>query len=239
MNVILTERDLDILQFVCEMKFARTEDIYLKFFKNLKSGNVAASDLWARKRLFQLEKGGFLKSRKLPGEKSTFYTATNKAFMALKNISPEKALCTPLLTIDYRTYGHDLQVLKCRLLLEENRKIPNWISDRMMKQNQEFDKGFGTSDVPDGLFLDSEGRKFAFELEISRKSKSKYLEKIKNYSRIIRYSARKPNFESVIFVCADLRVCEILKEQTKIYGEMFRVLTLSEFKDGIMAKGNT
>lgn len=175
MNVILTERDLEIFQFVCEMKFARTEDIYQKFFKNLESGNIAASDLWTRKRLFQLEKGGFLKSRKLPGEKSTFYTATNKAFMALKNICPEKALCTPLLSIDYRTYGHDLQVLKYRLLLEENNKITNWVSDRMMKQNQEFDKDFGASDVPDGLFLDSDGRKFAFELEISRKSKSKYL----------------------------------------------------------------
>ena len=233
-NVILTERDFGIIEFVCEMKFARTQDLFQKFFSVLHSGESAISDLWARKRLLQLERGGFLKSYRMPEmqKRDLIYTATIRGYRAVMNVFPEKLLCKPMLSVDLRTFGHDLRVLQCRLMLEALGEIKSWISDRQLKSFRELSGGFRGSEVPDGIFLTGEGRKIAFELEIARKSKSKYLAKVKRYVAHLRNRGlEKRQFESVLYVCGNKQVSQLLENETRIYGDCFRVLSFKQFSE--------
>lgn len=229
-TVILTSRDLEIIEFIIDMKFASIEDVFEKFFKVKQNQTAAKSDLWARKRLLQLEQSKFLKGHKLHQEKSTFYTATFKAYYALSNVHPEKLLCKPIGGFDSRTYGHDKTVLKCRLALESQLNITNWISDRKLKSYPELTGGLSTNHVPDGIFTKSTGENVAFELEIARKAKSRYQDKIRKYLYILRSdNSAKRKFESVLFVCPKETVRDLLIKETKIYGKLFKVLSMQEF----------
>lgn len=229
-NVELTNRDLEIIEFIVEMKFAATEDVFEKFFKVTQSHTQAKSDLWARKRLLQLEQAKFLKAHKLHEERTTFYTPTYKAYYALTNIYPEKLFCKPALSIDTRTYGHDKTVLKCRLALESRFKITSWLSDRKLRSFPELTGGLSGVYVPDGIYTLPDGKSIAFELEIARKAKTRYAEKIDKYLSLLRsMDATKKKFECVVFVCAKESVRDQLVMETKIYGNIFRVLTMQEF----------
>jgi len=229
-NVELTNRDLEIIEFIIEMKFAAIEDVFERFFKVTQNQSVAKSDLWTRKRLLQLEQGKFLKAHKLHQEKTTFYTATSKAYYALSNIFPEKLICKPSLSIDTRTYGHDKTVLKFRLALESRLKVTNWLSDRKLRSFPDLTGGLSGVYVPDGIYTLPGGESIAFELEIARKAKSRYGEKIRKYLSLLRSSdTTKKKFECVVFVCAKESVRDQLVKETRIYGKHFRVLTMQEF----------
>ncbi len=95
-NVSLTSRDLEVIEFIVDMKFASVEDVFHKFFKVTLKDESALSDLWARKRLLQLEQGKFLKAKKVQTEKSLYYMATFKGYYALANVHPEKAFTKPV-----------------------------------------------------------------------------------------------------------------------------------------------
>ena len=59
-GLVLTERDLEVISFVNEMKFASLDELYFKFFKVLKSGAESKSQWWARERVSGLVKSKFL-----------------------------------------------------------------------------------------------------------------------------------------------------------------------------------
>ncbi len=226
----LTTRDLEIIEFIIDMKFAAIEDVFEKFFKVTQDQMPAKSNLWARKRLLQLEQGKFLKAHKLHQEKTTFYTATFKGYYAVSNICPEKTLCKPIGGFDSRTYGHDKTVLKCRLALETQWNVTNWVSDRKLKSFPDFAGGLSNQYVPDGIFTTPSGEKVAFELEIARKAKSRYQDKIRKYVSHMRSSdATSRKFESVLFVCPKQTVCDLLIKETRIYNKLFKVKAMHEF----------
>ena len=95
-NTFLTERDCEVIEFIIEMKFASVVEVFDRFFKVTLSDEESKSNLWARKRLMQLKQGGFLRANRTPNERETYYSATYKAFYALSNIYPEKAICKPV-----------------------------------------------------------------------------------------------------------------------------------------------
>ncbi len=229
-TLTLTTRDLEVIEFIIEMKFAAIEDVFEKFFKVLQDQTQAKSTLWTRKRLLQLEQGKFLKAHKLHQEKTTYYTATFKGCYALSNICPEKTICKPIGGFDSRTYGHDKTVLKCRLALESQWNVTNWISDRKLKTFPDFAGGLSNQYVPDGIFTTQSGQKVAFELEIARKAKSRYQDKIRKYVSHMRASdVTTRRFETVLFVCPKQTVCDLLFKETRIYGKLFKVVTMQEF----------
>lgn len=79
----------------------------------------------------------------------------------------------------------------------------------------------------------------AFELEIARKSKSRYQEKVKKYVSVIRSSDEtKRKFQSVLFVCPRNTVRDLLANETKIYGKLLRVLTMQEFIAELIGASN-
>ncbi len=229
-NVVLTPRDLEVIEFIIDMKFASVEDVFEKFFRVTLSDVEAKSDHWARKRLLQLEQGKFLRAHKVQTEKVTYYTATFKAFYALSNVYPEKAFVKPVGGFDHRTFAHDKLVLKCRLDLEGRLKVSNWISDRKLKASAELSGGLSTVHVPDAIYTTVEGRRVAFELEIARKSKSRYADKIKKYVQVLRsLDQSKKKFDWVQIVCTQEPVFDLLVKETKIYGGIFQIKTMNQF----------
>jgi hypothetical protein len=59
-KVKLTRRDLEILKFILEMKFASLAEIHWRFFRNLANGSESRSKIWSDQRLRQLCQAGFL-----------------------------------------------------------------------------------------------------------------------------------------------------------------------------------
>jgi Fe2+ or Zn2+ uptake regulation protein len=114
----LTNRDLEILKFVLEMKFVSIEDVYHRFFKVKKNGELSKSDWWTRDRVYQLQKHGFLRKLSFYTEARWFYVATEKAYNLLLGKYTGLHFCDPTRKIDIHTFHHDWLVTKCRIELE-------------------------------------------------------------------------------------------------------------------------
>lgn len=229
-NVILTDRDFEILEFIMDMKFAGVNEVFEKFFKVTLSNENAKSSLWAKKRLMQLEQAKFLKSVRPFSESVRCFTTTFKAYYALTQYSPEKFVCKPTGGFDQRTFQHDRGVLQARLFLESLGKINSWGSDRKLKSSTELSGGLPVQYIPDAIYVDASGVKVAFELEIAVKAKSRYQDKIKKYVSLMRSANMQHRvFDRVQFVCAKDTVTKFLMKETRIYGELFQVTSVSAF----------
>lgn len=229
-NIVLTERDFEILEFIMDMKFAGIEEVFEKFFKITMSNESAKSSEWARKRLCQLEKANFLKSVRSFSENTRYYVTTFKAYYALTQFNPEKFVSKPSGGFDQRTFLHDRGVLRARLHLESLRLVKLWLSDRKLKSSTELAGGLQVQYIPDAIYVTPVGVRVAFELEIAVKTKSRYQDKIKKYVQLMRsVNMQHKVFDRVQFVCAKDTVAKFLAKETRIYGELFEVVTADEF----------
>lgn len=230
-SVVLTDRDFEVLEFIMDMKFAGVDEVFEKFFKVTLSNEPAKSSLWAKKRLMQLEQGKFLKSVRPFSEPVRCFTTTFKAYYALTQYNPEKFVSKPTGGFDQRTFLHDRGVLRARLFLESLGKVNSWISDRKLKSSTELSGGLAVHYIPDAIYVDAVGVRVAFELEIAVKAKSRYQDKIKKYVQLMRSTnPQQKVFDRVQFVCAKDTVAKFLIKETRIYGDLFQILTIDEFQ---------
>lgn len=229
-NVILTNRDFEILEFIMDMKFSGVDEVFEKFFKVTLSNEQAKSSLWAKKRLMQLEHSKFLKSVRPFSESMRCFTTTFKAYYALTQYNPEKFVSKPTGGFDQRTFQHDRGVLRARLFLESTGQANNWFSDRKLKSSTDFTGGLAVQYIPDAIYVNSKKTRVAFELEIAVKAKSRYQEKIKKYVQLMRSANPQHRiFDRVQFVCAKDTVTKFLLKETKIYGDLFQVTSIGDF----------
>lgn len=229
-KVILTSRDVDILEFVFDMKFVSVKDVYERFFKVTLSGEPAKSMDWAVRRLQQLEKAGYLKGKFSFSERTKYYLGTFKGYYQVSNIYPERVFTKPLAEIDHRTFNHDKQMVEARIKLENSRAASSWISDRKLRSSKELAGGLTNSNVPDAIYLGADSKRVSLELEMSVKAKSEYREKIKKYISMLRSKDNGVKvFDKVLYVCARPSSYEFLKNEVSIYGDLFEVRTFFEF----------
>ncbi len=228
-NVVLMERDVSVLEFILEMKFASINDVFEKFFKVTLSGEKAKSKEWAMRRLQQLEKAGYVRGLHSFSEKMKFFLVTVKGYQVVKKWRPELDVLRPSLKIDHQTFDHDRFVLEARIMLENRRAASCWISDKRLRTNNELAGGLTNSNVPDAIYVDENGKRVAFEFELSRKSNKDYLDKVKRYVGILRAGIEAKAFDKVIYVCAKAYSFEFLKRETQIYADLFEVKRLNEF----------
>ncbi len=229
-NIVLTERDFEILEFIMDMKFAGIEEVFERFFKITMSNESAKSSEWARKRLCQLEKANFLKSVRSFSESTRYYVTTFKAYYALTQFNPEKFVSKPSGGFDQRTFLHDRGVLRARLHLESLHLVNLWLSDRKLKSSTELTGGLQVQYIPDAIYATPAGVRVAFELEIAVKAKSRYQDKIKKYVQLMRSTNTQHKvFDRVQFVCAKETVAKFLIKETRIYGDLFEVVTAENF----------
>jgi hypothetical protein len=224
-KVEIVERDLKVLDFILDMKFATAQEVYEKFFaRSPDLPRVGHPTKWTKRRLMQLTRSGFLKSTVGIGVQELVYFATFKAYYLLNSFSPSLVCPKPTGGLDLRTFVHDRELLLLRMEHERRYGDVDWISDRRLKQGFGEMLGIFGSDVPDAVLRLPNAGPVALELEIATKSRVRYREKISRYVRLIRESRAKPDgIRKVIYVCHRKPVFEILCDETRIYGGLFEV----------------
>lgn len=225
-RVELVERDLRVIEFILDMKFAGCAEVFERFFSRVHDGEVmAASHEWARKRLRQLTQGGFLRAGVGVHGGASVYFATFKAFYALNSVYPERVFPKPTGGLDLRTFVHDRELLAVRMEYERTAPSVSWVSDRRLKQGFASDIGLSGVHVPDALIELPGAGLVAFELEIAMKSRERYRDKVARYVRLIRESRAKPKgLRKVIYRCLREPVFEALSKECRVYGDMFEVV---------------
>jgi hypothetical protein len=222
-----TDRDLDILEFILEMKFSTLEDIHSKFFKVTKDGSISNSMIWARQRISKLIKSEYIQiltdvcARPL-------YVLTQKGFLFLKNSRLSKTFCRPLLDVDARFFDHDQRVAQARIALEKSGVVKHWISERQLIEFEEFKKYLSAEFRPDGIYETIDGKKVAFELEIARKSKDRYQQKVKRYISLMTECGHDPIFSQVHFVCEKENIRKLIQDYTELFQPCFKFNLISE-----------
>lgn len=228
----VTDRDLKIVQFVIEMKFASIENIHLMYFYETKIGETSCSLIWTKQRIRKLINFGFLKYEDhLSTTKAV--VATSKGYLYLKNSRTDDTIIRPAGSVDPRTFEHDLKVNNFRCELEKTKLISSWISERQLSENPYYQKMFSKEFRPDGIYTCLNNQKIAFELEISRKSKLRYRQKIKKYIDLILQTETSISaFNRVHYVCAHPNVKTIIERETRLFKNSFQIDLLSDLKYG-------
>lgn len=222
-NVVLSERDLGIFEWLLDMKFSDVGVLDEKFFGG-ESKNLGG----ARTRLRKLERAGYLKAMAgYDGTVKKYYLATEKALYSLKSRYPEKILPSVLRQIRPATFDHDLKVLKLRMKLESLGRATNWESERVVRKKLFLmGKKLPNDLIPDGIYQNKIGKRVAFEMEIAPKTLKRYESKISEYVKAM--SSEEPFFDYTLFVSGSDHVFKTLKELTLPYGKRFRVQKIGD-----------
>lgn len=228
----LTDRDLEIIEYILDMKFVSIQNVYERFFKTTISGSPSVSNEWAVRRLQQLAKAKYINGVHSFSEREKFYLGTLEGYRVVAREKPSKTVLRPSLRINHHTFDHDRYVLKARIALENKKAATCWLSDKRLRANSELSGGLVMNNVPDGIFENECGEKVALEIELSGKSTVDYRRKISKYVYIIRSeSSGEKVFSRVWYVCAKPWIYELIKKETKIYGNLFEVYSFEEFFD--------
>lgn len=224
-TVEIVERDLKVLDFILDMKFATASEVYAKFFaRSPELPRVGHPTKWTKRRLMQLTRSGFLKATVGIGVQELVYFATFKAFYLLNSFSPSELRPKPTGGLDLRTFVHDRELLFLRMDFERMFGDVAWISDRRLKQGFGETLGIYGSDVPDAILRLPDVGLVALELEIALKSRVRYRDKVSRFVSLIRESRTKPDgIRKVIYVCHRKPVFEIIRDETRVYGQLFDV----------------
>ncbi|MBC7419580.1 MAG: hypothetical protein H7328_02530 [Bdellovibrio sp.] len=236
--ICLTQRDYELLRFLIEMKFASVIEICHKFFTNVQPENINGVNTYAIKRLVQLKKEGFLNSTKAFDASKRLFYPTQKAYSSLTKVFPGEGLPKPGKTIDGRTVVHDYYLLILRLKLESQFNATQWISDRTLRAATGKPDSIIGNDTPDGIYTDAEGEIVALELEVSVKTKARYLNKVNNYVKLIRENRTNPEmFKKVHYVVFSDTSRKLLEAYIGIYKQFFKIEMATKYnlKNGLFA----
>ena len=187
----LTERDIEILGFLLDQKFASLEQIYFRHFDVRKNVSEALpKNLYVtRQRLQILRQAGLIKTEKVYSEAKSLYFLTVPGYHLLQSKRPDDAYAMPVKNMDFRSYDHDTKVNDCRIAIEKTGKVMKWIPERKIKMKG-FESEFSWHElpkdiVPDGIFISSKGERIVFEIETTPRKKSRYQEKKDSYKSVM------------------------------------------------------
>lgn len=224
----VTERELEILEFILKMKFSTLKDIHSKFFLKTKRNELSTSTVWARQRLCNLCDAGFIERNSDLYSRSLF-TITRKGYFYLRNLKPNNANCRPLFTIDTRTLDHDLKVIRVRKHIEQNNLGFNWISERELCFS-DTTKFFNDEFRPDGIYLSNSGERIALELELSQKSKDRYSKKVRWYrDQILNKQSIDRPFDKINYIFEKPNVGKILNSEISLFKDLFSVEPIASY----------
>ena len=168
--VVLTDRDLAVMQFAHEQRYLAYNQISDTFWKGCSEDANAC-----KHRVAKLVTAGYL-SKKYSGRKKVdVYFATEKAVEALKAKSLDFGIPALKFTRDFERYiSHDLHVTDIRMLFREL-GWREWTSERVLRERDHY------YHRPDGV-LTVRGQKIAIEFENRiTKGKARYKEMFDYY----------------------------------------------------------
>lgn len=222
-GIWIQKRDLEILRFCLEMKFADVESLNKMFF------DANSQDMFAaRKRIQKLELVGFLRSVSLlSGTPKKFYLTTPKGYRELFKVSNSDIIPNPVSKLSVVTFEHDLGVLKSRLELEKQGRAFKWRSEKLLKSQAEAINGRLQRDfMPDAIFTSKHGKVCAFEYENRPKSESQLREKIFRLKAIM--DQPDPVFEACLFIASTESLKNKIKKITDLIANRFVVQSKEE-----------
>lgn len=224
-QMILTNRDFEIIKFILEMKYSSVEDIYYRFFKINFLGIESLTNRAAYRRLQLLEENGYLTSARNFIVNEKIYLATPKAYyLMLNNSNSDLFISYPLKKIDHRTFDHDHMLVQIRQNLESAEKVSCWMSDRFLKTKPEFNELSSLNIVPDAVYTTLEGTKVALELELTQKAKDRYRTKIKSIVEYLRkIESKQKAFQKVRFLCKTKAIYESISAEIRLYPKYFQI----------------
>lgn len=201
----ITARDLEILKFLLDMKFATINDIHEKFFRVTQEGKISTSLYYARERLRLLRYNLFVEQVKFRYTDRIFFLPTANAFSLIESLpNTSSIIAKPIKQIDIRTFEHDYLLTKCRLQLERKQVVTEWKSEKALHRTLFLETSRFVKDmVPDAIYS-TQDSVVAFELELTLKSKKRYSHKLRKYSDILRNTQKEIplSFDEVFFVCS-------------------------------------
>lgn len=230
-GVLIQKRDIDILKFCLEMKFADIESLNQLFF------DAEKKDMFgARKRVHKLELSGYLKSfALLQGTSKKFYLTTAKGCREVLKFATNKYTLNPVSKLSIVTFEHDYGVLRARLLLEKQNRAYEWEAERLLKNSSFFASGkIRREFMPDAIFKNKQGITCAFEYENKPKTTEQLNQKVLRLKSLMDEDS--PVFSAGIFVTSTESLKNKVLKITSAFPNRFVVISFNELlepKNGI------
>lgn len=203
----LTVRDYDILRFLLDQKFASLEALYYRFFDHRKQISDAPPKEFyvARQRLGLLKRAGLIIAQRVYSESKSVYLVTSLGSRALEGKLPNAVYAAPVRDVDFRNYDHDQRVNLVRVVLERQKRVIQWWSERRLRMEgfryPGISDGLPESVVPDGLFINRKGERIAVEVEASNRKQSRFQDKVEAYRSVMSaYDPKSALIQKVLFV---------------------------------------
>jgi hypothetical protein len=173
-NIILQDRDYEMLKYILEQKFLSREQLEKWFYK-----------IQSYKRLLELTFSGYLKKEPVVLSSKDHFLITDLGVTALLERGVNGI--RPARSIDIRFYYHNKTLTDIRLLFESIGLARDWKTERALKSEGGYEatlkksKGDDRVKVPDGAFLSPSGKSIVLELELTPKVSDLYKEILKGY----------------------------------------------------------
>jgi hypothetical protein len=156
-------------------------------------------NLWTtRQRLSKLRSSCLIKTEKVLSSGKAHFLLTPLGARILTNRVKEIISIKPTKQIDFSLYEHDVRITMVRALLEAKKKSSRWYSEKWLKASPIFIGGkykysFSKDLRPDAVFVNSQGERVGFELELVRKARARIEEKISQYDDLLEDRFRYDN----------------------------------------------
>ena len=188
----LTERDIEIIQFINEFGFCEMNQIEEKFFLN-KPRNYEI--------MRRLVKNGFVNHERIFFRRPGIYYASAKG-----SGYTDLPVVDRLLT---NQYIHQISIIKVYLKLQQLYPDASWISERRLKHEKFYDGIGKTGHISDGIFLFPDGRRIAIEVEMSVKGKNRI-------EKILREYGADLSIKEVWYYCSKRVISAVTSVATKM-----------------------
>ena len=233
--VRLTPREIELLEFVLDQKFANQEALYLRFYQ----GEGSKSSRYAYHRLHLLQQNGFLIPTRVFTEGCYYYLASPLSHAIVQGKQPERTVSPPAESIDFRTFEHDRRVMLARVHREKKGEVTNWLSERRLKQEWTAANGYRLAReyMPDAIFTNRAGGHVAFELELAAKTRERVAKKVSRFLEVMKEPSGA--FSRTLFVACSEPVYQMLLSVTRPYPKLFKVMRYEEIVPPKAKKGDS
>ena len=203
MSMKITERDIEILEFINDFGFCGMPEIEKRFSIKRPLGY---------RLLRRLVREGYVSHKRL------FYSGYGLYYLTGKG-----AHCTdlpPIERIAVGYYDHQVSLIHVYLGLRQRHPDATWTSERRLKHDKFYDGVGKHGHVADGILTLADGRKIAIEVELSVKGKNRVERILKNYGAQF-------SFSEVWYFCSPA----VMKVLTPLVEKMsfIKIYSLSEF----------
>ncbi len=210
--ILIEKRNLDIIKFLLEQKYATHEQIQTKFFGFAREKQKAYFESALRK-LLALE---YISIKERADEKVPLIMATAKGHEFLKERAYGKQIPKLTTKIFEPEVRHDLILNDLRVQMENQKLVTKWFSEQSLECEGSLLKDM--KDLPDALILSPSKKGSFLELEISMKGGPRYAARIEEYKKVLEMSHIKKALNAETAFASDSSVTPHARQNAALNG---------------------